>query len=61
MPSQRKRANAFDDFPAVEGARPVPAASPETPQPANPAVEPIFAHEDDVVIQGVVVGVIRKY
>ncbi len=30
-------------------------------QPANPAVEPIFAHEDDVVIQGVVVGVIRKY
>lgn len=30
-------------------------------QPANAAVEPIFVHEDDVAIQGVVVGVIRKY
>ena len=30
-------------------------------QPANPAVEPIVVHEDDVTIQGVVVGVIRKY
>ena len=40
MPSQRKRSNAFDDFPAVEGARPGPAASPETPLPANPAVTP---------------------
>jgi repressor LexA len=30
-------------------------------QPANPALEPIYAHEDDVTIQGVVVGVIRKY
>jgi repressor LexA len=30
-------------------------------QPANEAVEPIFVHEDDVTIQGVVVGVIRKY
>ena len=30
-------------------------------QPANQAVEPIFVHEDDVTIQGVVVGVIRKY
>ena len=30
-------------------------------QPANTAVEPIFVHEDDVTIQGVVVGVIRKY
>ncbi len=30
-------------------------------QPANAAVEPIFVHEDDVTIQGVVVGVIRKY
>jgi repressor LexA len=30
-------------------------------QPANEALEPIFAHEDDVTIQGVVVGVIRKY
>ncbi|HTT67435.1 MAG TPA: transcriptional repressor LexA [Gemmatimonadales bacterium] len=30
-------------------------------QPANAAVEPIVVHEDDVTIQGVVVGVIRKY
>jgi repressor LexA len=30
-------------------------------QPANPAVEPIFVHENDIMIQGVVVGVIRKY
>lgn len=30
-------------------------------QPANDAVAPIRAHEDDVLIQGVVVGVIRKY
>ena len=30
-------------------------------QPANPALEPIYVHEDDVTIQGVVVGVIRKY
>ncbi len=30
-------------------------------QPANPAVEPILVHENDVTIQGVVVGVIRKY
>ncbi len=30
-------------------------------QPANVAVEPIFVHEDDVTIQGVVVGVIRKF
>ena len=30
-------------------------------QPANPVVDPIFVHEDDVTIQGVVVGVIRKY
>jgi len=30
-------------------------------QPANPAVDPIFVHEDDVTVQGVVVGVIRKY
>ncbi len=30
-------------------------------QPANAAVEPIFVHEDDLTIQGVVVGVIRKY
>jgi repressor LexA len=30
-------------------------------QPANPAVEPIVVHENDVIVQGVVVGVIRKY
>ncbi len=30
-------------------------------QPANPEIRPIRAHEDDVLIQGVVVGVIRKY
>jgi repressor LexA len=30
-------------------------------QPANPVVEPIRAREEDVQIQGVVVGVIRKY
>ena len=30
-------------------------------QPANPAVDPIFVHENDIMIQGVVVGVIRKY
>ncbi|MCK5650354.1 MAG: transcriptional repressor LexA [Gemmatimonadetes bacterium] len=30
-------------------------------QPANPEVEPIVANARDVAIQGVVVGVIRKY
>jgi repressor LexA len=30
-------------------------------QPANDQVPPIRAHEDDILIQGVVVGVIRKY
>lgn len=30
-------------------------------QPANDEVPPIRAHEDDILIQGVVVGVIRKY
>ncbi len=30
-------------------------------QPANDRVRPIRAHEDDVLIQGVVVGVIRKF
>ena len=30
-------------------------------QPANEAVRPIRAHEEDILIQGVVVGVIRKY
>jgi repressor LexA len=29
--------------------------------PANPAVSPIRVHENDVIIQGVVVGVLRKY
>ena len=30
-------------------------------QPANPAMKPIFVPIDDVQVQGVVVGVIRKY
>ncbi|MDH5642891.1 MAG: transcriptional repressor LexA [Gemmatimonadota bacterium] len=30
-------------------------------QPANESMSPIKAHEDDLKIQGVVVGVIRKY
>jgi repressor LexA len=30
-------------------------------QPANDSIPPMFVHEDDVLIQGVVVGVIRKY
>jgi repressor LexA len=30
-------------------------------QPANAQVKPIRVHEDDVLVQGVVVGVIRKY
>jgi repressor LexA len=30
-------------------------------QPANPALEPIYVHENDISVQGVVVGVIRKY
>ena len=30
-------------------------------QPANPTMQPIFADAADVRIQGVVVGVIRKY
>jgi repressor LexA len=30
-------------------------------QPANPAVQPIVVSPDDVQIQGVVVGVMRKY
>ena len=30
-------------------------------QPANEKMAPIMAHEEDVLIQGVVVGVIRKY
>jgi repressor LexA len=30
-------------------------------QPSNANVAPIRAHEDDILVQGVVVGVIRKY
>ena len=30
-------------------------------QPANPAMQPIFVDPDDVQVQGVVVGVMRKY
>jgi repressor LexA len=30
-------------------------------QPANDAVRPIRVHEDNILIQGIVVGVIRKY
>lgn len=30
-------------------------------QPANETMEPIFVHENDISIQGVVVGVLRKY
>lgn len=30
-------------------------------QPANEAMSPIFVHENDISIQGIVVGVIRKY
>ncbi|MGQ0736542.1 MAG: transcriptional repressor LexA [Acidobacteriota bacterium] len=30
-------------------------------QPANPALQPIYVHPDEVQVQGVVVGVMRKY
>ena len=30
-------------------------------QPANPTMQPIFVDPDDVQIQGVVVGVMRRY
>jgi repressor LexA len=30
-------------------------------QPANERVRPIRVHEDDLLVQGVVVGAIRKY
>jgi repressor LexA len=30
-------------------------------QPANESMEPIFVHENDISIQGVVVGVLRRY
>jgi repressor LexA len=30
-------------------------------QPANPAMQPIFAQPDQVQVRGVVVGVLRRY
>jgi repressor LexA len=30
-------------------------------QPANDALAPLYVHENDVTIQGVVVGVLRRY
>jgi repressor LexA len=30
-------------------------------QPANEALQPLFVHEDSVRIQGIVVGVLRRY
>jgi repressor LexA len=30
-------------------------------QPANETMQPIFVHENDVKIQGIVVGVMRRY
>ena len=30
-------------------------------QPANETMSPMYVHENDISIQGVVVGVIRKY
>ena len=30
-------------------------------QPANDQMSPIYVHEDDVMIQGIVVGVLRRY
>ncbi len=30
-------------------------------QPANAEVQPIRVHEDSLLVQGVVVGVLRKY
>jgi repressor LexA len=30
-------------------------------QPANETMNPIYVHEDDVTIQGIVVGVLRRY
>ncbi len=30
-------------------------------QPANETMEPLYVHEDDVRIQGIVVGVLRRY
>jgi repressor LexA len=30
-------------------------------QPANESLAPIYVHENDVTIQGIVVGVLRRY
>jgi repressor LexA len=30
-------------------------------QPANEAMQPIYVHENDITIQGIVVGVLRRY
>jgi repressor LexA len=30
-------------------------------QPANDTMQPIYVHENEVTIQGIVVGVMRKY
>jgi repressor LexA len=30
-------------------------------QPANETMQPIYVHENDVTIQGIVVGVLRRY
>jgi repressor LexA len=30
-------------------------------QPANPAMDPIYVHENDISIQGIVVGVLRRF
>lgn len=30
-------------------------------QPANDTMQPIYVHENDVTIQGIVVGVLRRY
>jgi repressor LexA len=30
-------------------------------QPANPAMQPLRVNERDILVQGIVVGVIRKY
>ncbi|HTE43956.1 MAG TPA: transcriptional repressor LexA [Gemmatimonadaceae bacterium] len=30
-------------------------------QPANETMQPIYVHEDDITIQGIVVGVLRRY
>jgi repressor LexA len=30
-------------------------------QPANETMQPIYVHENDITIQGIVVGVMRRY